>query len=304
MADLSAFNLNLLVVFEAVLEEGNVTRAAGRVGVSQPAVSNALAQLRRLVGDRLFVRQGRRMVPTPRAEALALSVRPALEAIRSSLIEGPFDPAASTMTVRLATPDYTELMLLPAIENQLAEHAPSVAVQVQANRSMVQPGAFEALRTGTCDLYINRIMGATPGLHREHLFDGDYACIVRADHPRVRGSIDIEAFMAERHLLIVPDHGYTGPVDIALAEQGRQRHVALCLPRFAAAPLVVHDTDLIATVPSRMAHRFARLVQLAVLPCPVPLRPFQIEMVWSERTHQSPGFRWFRDLVRQTCAAL
>ncbi|MEM7153722.1 MAG: LysR family transcriptional regulator [Myxococcota bacterium] len=304
MTDLNTFNLNLLVTFEAVMEERNVTRASARLGVSQPAVSNALRDLRRLVDDPLFVRQGRGMVPTPRAEALARSLGPALDRIRSSLIDGPFDPAASTVAIRLATPDYTELMLLPAIETRLARDAPSVTLRVQTNPSMAQPNAFEALLNGACDLYINRIIGPAPGLHRRRLFEGTYACIARVGHPRVRTKLDLEAFLAERHLLIVPDDGYLGPIDVALRKLGHQRQVSLSVPRFAAAPLIVHDTDLIATVPWRMAQRFARLVDLQVLPCPVPLDPFHIDMVWSDRTDQSPAFRWFREVVAEACVQM
>lgn len=288
---LAGIDLNLLVALDALLEERHVTRAARRLGLSQSATSHALARLRELLRDPLLVRSGAVLVPTPRALALAPPVRGILETIRSTLAGPSFDPASSVRTFVVATSDYFELVVMPLLVRELVRAAPAIDLVVRP-----APEDFVAmLGGGRLDLVIG--VSVPPGaesVHRRALFDDGFACVVRAGHPVLRRGLDLDRFAAMGHVFIAPRGTRGGVVDDALAKKRKVRRVAAMVPSFLAAPAIVAESDLVLTMPARLAERLAPAFDLRVLPPPLALPRFTVSAYWHERAHHDPAHAWLR----------
>jgi DNA-binding transcriptional LysR family regulator len=256
-------DLNLLVALDALLTERNVTEAADRIGLSQSAMSHALGRLRKLIGDPLLVRTPEGMVPTPRAQALAEPVRQILTQVRRTLQEPLiFEPASARQTFTLAATDYAELLLLPRLMERLATMAPGISLNVLPLGEGVPKAVLES---GRLDLALGPFREKPSELHHQTLFHERFVCVVRADHPSVGKQLSLKKFLALSHVLISPRGTVAGVVDHALAAQGLQRHVALSIPHFLVAPLVVAQTDLIVTLAERVARFFAAHLPLRLL---------------------------------------
>jgi DNA-binding transcriptional LysR family regulator len=297
-ASLAGIDLNLLVVLDALLTERHVTRAARRIGLTQPAASHALARLRALLDDPVLVRgPGGGLVPTARAEAIAPALRTALDGIAAALRGTPgFEPATARRTFRIATNDHAELVLLPRLVARLAVEAPCVDLWVV--QTPEDPGA--ALAAGAIDGAIGVWRGrAWPaGIYERRLFDDDFRCVVRRGHPAAAQRLTLTRFCALSHLLVAPRGTRGGLVDDALAAQGKRRRIAIAVPHFLVAPHVIAETDLIVTLAARVARVFAEPLGLVLLPPPVELRRFTTSLVWHERVHHDPGQRWLRELCQ------
>lgn len=294
--DLAAVDLNLLRVLDVLLAERHVTRAAGRLGLTQSAASHALARLRAQLGDPLLVRGPRgALVPTARAEALQPVVAHALAELAAVWRGGGFTPATARRNFHLAAGDYAELVLLPALVARLAALAPGVELFVRT----VPEDVAGALASGAVDAVLApaRPRDLTGGCFQRALFDETFTCAVRAAHPGARGRLTLDRFCALDHLLIAPRGTAGGFVDDALAALGRRRRVALAVPHFLIAPLVLAGTDLIATVPRRIATAFAPMVDLALRPPPIELTGFTTHLLWHERAAADPAQRWLRDQI-------
>lgn len=288
-------DLNLLVTLDILIEERNVTRAAQRLHLSQPAVSNALRRLRHVLKDPLLVRTARGMVLTPRAEELAGPVRQALEQLRSSLRANRFDPAQAEHTITVGTTDYVEFVLLPALIANVRAQAPRIKIAV---RDLGELDAHEALGSGRMDLAIGYFPSAAAGMHLRKLFDENYVCVARRDHPRLKSRLSLAQFTKAPHVLVSPEGGgFIGPVDAALAEQGHTRHVALSILHFLAVPHILIESDLIVTLTERVARSFCALLPLQILKSPVAVPGYSISALWHERTHHDEAHRWLRELV-------
>jgi DNA-binding transcriptional LysR family regulator len=262
---LRQMDLNLLVALDALVEEGSVTRAARRVGLTQSAMSRALGRLRAHLGDPLLIRAGARMVLTPRAEGLGPALRGALQELEAIVTRGPtFDPASTRRTFRVATADYGMAVVVPALLGRLAVLAPR-------RRS-------------------------SPGLVWTRLFTERNVCLVRRNHTSVGRTLSLEAYCALPHVVVSPE-GRGSVVDEALERRGLERRVALRVPSFLVAPLVVADSDMIATTASRVARRFAEALSLRILEPPIPLPEFALALGWHERVREDPAHAWFRRLV-------
>jgi len=298
---LAGIDLNLLVALDALLAERHVTRAARRIGRTQSATSHALSRLRELLGDPLLVRSGSALVPTPRALELEGPVRAILETIRRILAGGTFDSRTAARTFTLATADYGELVILPPLLRRLAAEAPGVDL-------VVRPGTDElaaALGTGGVDLVLGvSPIGGVPSIHQRMLFDDGFVCVVRAGHPVLRTGLDLDRFVELGHVFIAPRGTRGGVVDDALARKKRTRRVVAMVPTFLAAPAVVAATDLVLTMPSRLAQRLASAFDLRVLEPPLTLPRFTISAYWHERMHQDPGHAWLRAAVVESVRAL
>ena len=298
---LRALNLNLLPVLDALLSERSVTRAARRLGMTQPAVSNSLAQLRSLLGDELLLRSGHRMQPTERALALAAPVREALDALSNALTPAAgFDPATSQRRFVIGTTDYVEFVLLPALLARIRREAPGITLQIVSwPLHRVSPG----LESGELDLtigYYDRV----PPAHREQLlFSDEFVCILRRSHPALKKKLSIERYAALSHVL-VSQEDTPGVVDVALAKYGLRRHVALRMSHFLMVPPVVAASDLVAAVDRRVAEPFAKRLPLALVPPPLPLPSGRPGQVWHERTHASPAHAWLRRTVLEASGSL
>jgi DNA-binding transcriptional LysR family regulator len=297
-------DLNLLAVLDALLTERNVTRAASRVHLSQPAASNALARLRHLFKDPLLVRGTGGLVVTPRAQSLIAPVRAAMVQIEAALGAGaPFDAATTTETFTVAMSDALQIALLPALVDRLAQEAPN------ANLSCLPPPPTRGrnvagdavpdreLASGEVDVAFGYFVALPPRLHARALFDGDYVCVVRKSHPlRARG-LTLRQYAGLGHLVVSPADREIGTVNNALAQHNLTRRVVVVVPEYNVVPYVIMRSDLVATLPRKLAEGYARIFPLRLLKSPVELPGFTISQLWHERTHHSPAHRWFRGVV-------
>ncbi len=291
MSNLHAIDLNLLLSFDALLEEGSVTKAAKRVGVSQPAMSNALGRLRRSIGDELLVRTKTGMVPTPRALELAGPVREALSTLERALEDrGSFDAATAERKFVLATNDYAEMVLLPALALHCAKYAPGVDLSVRALGDLPS----SALESGEVDLALGVFQDIPGSLRQQGLFKDRFVCVARKDHPEVQGTLSLEQYARQTHVLISPRGKGPGVVDHVLAQQQLQRRVAVSVPHFSVAPLLVAQTDHVLTLASRVACAFGAALGLQVLEPPLDLPHFTIRQVWHQRFQQDAAHAWLR----------
>jgi DNA-binding transcriptional LysR family regulator len=294
--NLTALDLNLLVVLRALLVERSVTRAARRVGLSQPATSHALSRLRDALGDPLFVRSGRELVPTPRAEGLRDALDDALGRLERALdAPRPFEPRRATRTFTIGTSDYASFVLLPALLARLASAAPGIDLRV---RDLGSRSVVDSLSGDELDLAI-AVLGPArrPGLRVEQLFTDRFACLIRRDHPRVRDELTLERFVELPHAFVAPRGTRGGAVDDALRARGLERRVALLLPNFLVAPHVVARSDLVVTLGERIARTFAEELPLRVLAPPLPLPPFTMSAVWHDRFEGDGAHAWLRGQV-------
>jgi DNA-binding transcriptional LysR family regulator len=293
MVHMRNLDLNLLVVLDALLEHRNVSKAARALGMSQPAVSHALARLRDAFGDPLLVRTPSAMVPTPRAEGLQARLRTTLSGVDGLLTQtGPFDPALSQATLRIASNDYAGLTVLPALCGKVAALAPGIRIQMFPQREMVPA---QDLASGALDLAFGVVNEDRPGLFAKRLFQESFICLVRAEHPAIKKRLTLKQYLEFDHLLISPFGGMTGTVDEALEKIGLKRRVRMSVPQFALAPWILAQTDLILTLPSRIAKAVGEGGGFRSFPPPIELGGFPFFVLWNERTASDPAHRWLRD---------
>lgn len=295
---LAGIDLNLLPIVEALVSELNVTRAARKLGLSQSALSHALARARSTFDDPLLVRAGRHMVATPRAAALASAVRSGLSTIAHTLADGRgFDARSAQRTFTLAMSDYAEMVVLPPLMAHLRREAPGINIWVA---QLSEPHTL-GLAAGAADLGVGLVQPSDvlPGISHEALFDDDFVCVMRKGHPLSRGALTLERYCAASHLLVAPRGVRGGVVDDALAALGRTRRVALGVPHFLTAPQLVASSDLIATLAARLAHNFVKPLGLTVRKPPLSLEGFRISLVWHERLGHDPALAWLRRVLRE-----
>ena len=295
MVNLSGLDLNLLVVLDALLREGSVTAAARRVGLSQPAVSNALARLRDTIGDPLFVRQGRGLAPTTRARELAAPVRRALEELSRALgPRTPFEPARSDRTFTVAMPDIAELVLMPPLAVRLRREAPGVQVRLVPNRAA--PARATLASADAPDLVVAMHDPTDASSHHAPLASLRFVCLVRRDHPRVGRRLSLERFLDLDHVLVAPGGTPRGLVDDLLAARGHKRRIALTLGHFFSAAIVVSQTELIMSATSILARIAESILPVRAVRHPVDAS-VTITQSWPPNQHDDPAHRWFRSLL-------
>lgn len=298
--NIAAVNLNLLLAFEALLDEQNVSRAAVRVGLSQPAMSNALTRLREVFGDRLFQRNSGGMKPTLRALELAVPVRSGLAQLRGALERQPqFDPTASARTFRIAMTDYAEFVLLGPLLRRVSLAAPSVQIVVRrVERIFVPPEPL--LRTGTFDAAIGFFPEANaldPRTRSLDLFAEENVCIGRKGHPLMRRRFTMREFAAAGHVGIFYSDDTVGLIDNILAGHGLRRRLQATTPHFLSAISVVADSDLIAVVPAGLAARFRAQLKLEVRKMPIAMPTFHMRLVWYQHRSEDPAHQWLRSEI-------
>lgn len=301
-------DLNLLRVLDVLFEERGVTRAAARLGMTQSAVSHALARLRESLQDPLFVRTPQGMLPTARAEALAAPLRAALRGVEDALTgaqtKDDFDPQTAKKTFSLSTADYAGFLLLPRLAQKLEREAPFIDLTVLSATD--EP--VEHLENGEYDLCVGLKKHAKTGIRIQQILADRFVTIVRKDHPAVsRGRrMTLETFVELNHLLIAP-HGWKkrrGFVDDALAELGKKRRVAMVVPHFLVAPHVIAQTDLVLTVAKRVADIFAAPFDLRILEPPIEIEPFELYQLWHERVHEDRAHAWLRRAIAEVAREL
>jgi DNA-binding transcriptional LysR family regulator len=288
--NLGAVDLKLLVVFDAVMAERNVSRAGARIGMSQSATSNALNRLRELLADQLFIRTGSGMQPTPFALRLTTPIRQALQLFQSALEPSLFDPASSTWTYRLAISDHASIVMLPPLAEHLSRVAPGVRLVL---RPKVNAEIVEQLDANEIDFAIGVIPTMQRRFSRAALFRDSYDCLLRRQHPLARRRLKVADFAAAEFLAVRPRHEGSSEVDRILASHGVKRTVAITVDQFLAAPPVIAHTDLIAFM-LRGVMRHLDLSQLHVAPAPVPL-DVQVVAVWNRALTKQPAHAWMRN---------
>lgn len=291
--DSKRLDLNLLVTLEALLVEQNVTKAAARLHLSQPAVSAQLSRLRDVFDDPLLVPAQRGMTPTAKAVELLGPLRQALDQVRATVALQDFEPAKARLTVTLACTDYLQAAVVKPLAVQLRTKAPGVRVALR-NLDM---GQLEAqMARGDVDLALMTPAAAPPSLRTRHLFDERYVLIGRRNHPRLRDAITVAEFAQLEHVIVSLRGGdFETPVDNALAALGHKRQVVLSAASFLFVPEVVSQSDFVALVPERLVSDRADKLQL--LAPPFPVEGFAVGMVWHERTHGHSGQRWIREAI-------
>ena len=289
-------DLNLLRVFDAVLHESGVTPAAARLGLTQPAVSNALARLRKVFGDPLFVRTPTGMDATPFARELAEPVRQALALLESALAHGPgFDPASTTRAFRFYMSDLGQIEFLPPLIERVESRAPGVRLEAVA-LDVEAIGA--ALASGTLDLAVGFLPALGPPIQRRALFRDPYVCLMRADH-EIK-SLTRKRFLEAAHILVSYRGGHR-VIEEAFERAGIR--VALRVPHFTVAPMVLERTDLVLTLPARVARVYASRGRFKALPPPIPIAQAEVAVYWHERFEGDAGNRWLREQVIELFAA-
>ncbi|TAL63949.1 MAG: LysR family transcriptional regulator [Burkholderiaceae bacterium] len=301
-------DLNLLRVFDEVMAERSLTRAARNLALTQPAVSNALRRLRETLGDDLVRRGGQGMVPTPRALALWPAVREALRQLQESLVPSTFVPAQADNTFVLAMADATGAELIPGLANILETEAPGVSVQVlplttRDPRRMLDDesadlavGYFPAV---LADLTARAQVGKAVAFEHQQLYAGQYVCVMRRGHPLASGPMTLNRFCAARHLLVSFSGRPFGFVDEALASQGRERRVVLTVNQFFTAGEVVARSNLLTVLPRHFVHITGATDELVQRELPFDVPAVQVATLWHSRLEHSSAHQWLREaLVR------
>jgi DNA-binding transcriptional LysR family regulator len=298
MTSLDHVDLNLLRVFQAIVEERSLTKAGERLALSQPAISYSLARLRTLFDDPLFIRTRSGMQPTPIALELAGIVGRALDTVREALrYAESFDPATSTRTFRLSLSDAGEMAYLPAICEALHERAPRVKLSVEP---LPVEEIEDALRSSRLDFAIGNLPTLMARTRHQLLFEETYVCMTRRRRGLPAGSaLSLEHFLQASHVQVRSVEHSHHALDDALRAQGVGRNIALQLPHFVALPGVLAVTDLFATLPQRLAGILNRNDAFRVYTLPVSLPQATVTMHWHEHFHEDEGIAWMRDLMAE-----
>ena len=296
-------DLNLLRVFDAVMTEQNLTRAANRLAMTQPAVSNALRRLRDSLGDELLIRTAHGVKPTPRAENLWPAVRQALSALEEAIApEQNFDIANAHNTFRLAMADATAALWLPALVRSIEREAPKLTIRMVPLTTR-EPRPM--LLRGDIDLAVGFFPGVTAQLaggqgtsvspiRHEQLYSGRYVCVMRKDHPLANEDLTVDNYCAANHLLVSFSGRAHGLVDEALAKIGRERRILLTVNQFFTAGRVVATSDLITVLPRHLIASTGITGALITKELPFELPHVHVDMLWHERDTRSPAHKWLR----------
>jgi len=290
----SPVDLNLLAVLDAIVQTCSVSRAAEQVGITKPAMSHALARLRDQMGDPVLVRAGQQWHLSERALAMRDRVREVAEGARVLLEKDEtFEPKHSTREFRVHATDHMLALLGAELGAALAREAPHCALRFLP----IQADDATPLRGGQIDVALGVFPALPCEFRTQALFQERFACVVRKNHPRIAGKMNLECFLALQHVLVAPRGRSGSTVDAALAKRGLARKVTRFVPYFVVALDLVSRTDLVLTVSQRLAHLYAQRFGLQILKPPLTLPPYTISQVWHPRVDADPSHRWFRRLV-------
>ena len=291
------FDLNLLRVFDAMFAERNVTRAARRVFLSQPAASHALARLRKEVGDPLFVRAGNEMIATKKATALAPGIRSVLDQLGELLGDTTFDPKTSTAVFRIGIGDLSEYILAPLFTRLLSDEAPHLRFHINS----FSDADFEAqLGSGALDVVVSVCRSAGPGIHSRKTGSQSLVGLVRNGHPFTRERASTLQFKKARLLAVARSDRIEGQVQRSLRDAGIAGQVAYWTPHFFAVPKILKNSDLVLIQSVGVARVLCAEHPLSIVRIPVRLPPVEPQVTWHERTHRDPAQRWMRERMLET----
>jgi DNA-binding transcriptional LysR family regulator len=298
--DTSRVDLNLLVTLEALLSEQNVTKAAERLHLSQPAVSAQLSRLRDVFDDPLLVPAHRGMTPTAKALELLGPLREALDRLREVLqTHRDFSPARAELTVTIACTDYLQAAVVMPLTLALRRRAPGMLIAVRH----LNPAQLDRqLESGEVDLALATPKPGPSRLRTRHLFDESYVLIGRRGHPRLENGLTVEELVQLEHVIVSPSGGmFATPIDDALAALGHRRKVVMSAASFLFVPEIVSMSDLVALVPRRLL--LSQLDRLTLIEIPWLTEQFAVGLIWHERSHGHAGQRWIRELIVELTGA-
>jgi len=299
-------DLNLLRIFDEVMAERSLTRAARNLSLTQPAVSNALRRLRQTLGDELVQRSGQGMAPTPRAVAIWPAVRESLRQLQASLIPDEFVPAQATTAFVLAMADATAAELIPGLNDILEREAPGVSIRVVP---LTTRDPRRLLDEESCDLAIGYFPAVAPDLTAkaqsgapvpflfQRLYHGEYVCVMRKDHPLASEPLTLEHYCAARHMLVSFSGRPYGFVDESLAVLGRERRIVLTVNQFFTAGRVVAHSNLLTVLPRHFVRVTGLAGELALRPLPFAVAPVHVDALWHRRSQQRSDHLWLRQAV-------
>ncbi len=295
--NLAAIDLNLLVAFEALLEHHSVTKAAEQLQIGQPAMSAALSRLRILFDDKLFVRLGRQMQPTLKAQAIAPGILSALQQIRQTVTASQtFEPSVSDRTFTIGSSDYTSFVLIPPLLKFSLQNAPSINVQmIEFEKDRVG----DLLEQGEIDVALGVFPNPPRQTQWEPIFEERFVGIARRGHPAVQhGTMSLEAFAQFPHALTTLRRDTMGAIDRALNEQNLERRVAFTTPHMMVLPFAIASSDLVAALPRRIALRLATVCDLTIFELPVKTKPWMVSILSSTLSNQDEANRWLRNTIK------
>jgi len=303
MPNFRTLDLNLLRVFDQVMAERNLTRAARNLAMTQPAVSNALNRLRDTLGDKLFVRSGYGVEPTPRAVALWPAISDALRQLEAALAPGQFVASEATNSFVLAMADATAAELMPGLVEIIERDAPGVSMRVlplttRDPRRLLEEGMID-LAVGffpavLADLTAQAQAGQVAAFDHQRLYDGHYVCVMRRGHPLAQGALTLDRFCTAHHLLVSFSGRPYGFIDEALAARGRQRRIVLTVNQFFTAGRVVANSDLLTVLPLHFIGVTGIARELVVRELPFEVPRVHVDSLWHHRQGQRPDHAWLR----------
>ena len=297
--DIRAVDLNLLKAFDALMNERAVTRAAGRIGLSQPAMSHALSRLRGLFSDDLFVRTATNMEPTARAREIAPLVATAIEHIEAALSLGAgFEPARSAAVFTAGMAEYAEIALVGKLAQAFAREAPSATLRLLPASGHE---AIEQLERGATDVAVAHLPHLPAHVEAVVLLRDPFVVVARKDHPIAEQNLSLEAYAAQQHVLVSPRGATSGALDGILVDFGLKRRIALLVATYLAVPAALAGSDLVAAVPRRTARQIAATAEIAIMPLPIDFA-MTVSMAWHRRAASDPAQAWFRAMLTDAAA--
>ncbi|MGH2375954.1 MAG: LysR family transcriptional regulator [Polaromonas sp.] len=300
--NLRSLDLNLLLIFDAVYSERSISKAAHKLNLSQPTVSNALARLRERLEDPLFERSSQGMAPTQRAKTLAAPIRQALDVLERGLRgDDAFDFSHSDREFVIAVEDYGEVVILPRFIDWLVEVAPNIRIRIRPEPSEQLKGE---LRDGAVDLALDYFALKEAPYRSECVLTETLLCLSRRDHPVVTERLSLDVFLALPHVVLAPRTNAQPMIDLALSKRGLKRHIAVTVPHFLSMPVMVQATDMICTLPRRMAHLYADHFRLKSHAVPLRTPQFPVYLIWHESSESDAGHQWFRNNLIGFCQRL
>lgn len=299
--NLHQYDLNLLVIFDAIFKERHLTKAGEKLNMSQPAMSQALGRLRDLFNDPLFVRSGNEMVPTAQAKQIAPQVRQVLFLTEQAFTDrGAFDPSTSTRTFKLAMSDYTEMVVMPRLFKRLQTVAPNIRIE---SKHLSFNDYQAALDYNYLDLILACQLEFGANVYQQSLFQDKEVVVARADSPALKETLTLERYASYKHAQFQWFFD-ANVIDYELQRQNLTRRVVLEVQHEMVLPLILKDNEVLVNMPERMANVFKELLPLEILDVPLPMIRYQFQQFWHERSHNDPAHQWLRAEIKQLSDAL
>ena len=301
--NLRSLDLNLLLVFDAVFQERSISKAARKLHLSQPTVSNALARLREGLRDPLFERSPQGMLPTSRAKMIYKPIRQALDVLDRGLRgEDAFNFTRSDREFVIAVEDYGETIILPRLLEWLSRVAPQIRIRIRAEQSAQLK---TALREGEVDLVLDYFALRESDYHSECVMTETLLSLTRRNHPQIGNKkLNLDSYLTQRHVVLAPRTDAMPMIDLALSKRGLKRKIAVIVPHFLSMPVIVQNSNLICTLPRRMAELYADNFDLKSHAVPLRVPHFPIYLIWHELAETDAGHRWFRNCLIDFCRRL